>query len=309
MPITWIRSSNLEAGDTLLIIPNLDNTLTISANSHAKNRKIESTIELFKSDILEDKFRILISHYLVGYDIIHLISKNGFHAQERKFFKDGIRHRLIGIEVIEESRNEIIFQNLMKYNELPINKSLKNMSRIISSMLSDVLLSLKTSNKELAQDIIYRDNELDRFHLLTVRQLKVAIEDPNFASEVGIEKVSHCLTYRLVTKIMERIGDHVERIAKQILIMEENLEEKDNLFEMGFLAEKVFRDSMQCFNNLDVENANKIINYARKFEQYNKEYTNEQSVDITNVITSLKRITEYSADIAEMSINMKFERE
>lgn len=313
LPISWIRECKLDAGDALGILPNNNRTLTIFANLQEEIEKSESTIEFSENDVLEDKFRILISHYLAGYDVIKLTSKNGFHAHERKFFKDAIRHRLIGIEVIEESRKEMVFQSLMNYEELPLDKALQNMTRLIDSMLYDALLALKTLNKELAQDVINRDNEIDRFHLLTVRQLKAAVEDSTLASKIGIEKTKHCLAYRLITKIMERIGDHVEKIAKQILVMEEHLKEKDILFEMSNLAQKVFTDSMKCLSDFDVENANKIINYARKFEEYtavyNKKQTIEQSINVGKIIASLKRITEYSADIAEMSINMRFERE
>jgi phosphate uptake regulator len=314
LPIKWVRDCGLNSGDTLTLIPQNDFTLLLSADSKVDNKKLESVIEISQEDTPEDNFRILVSHYLAGYDIIRLVSSKGFHALDRKFFKDVTRQRLIGIEVIEESRNEIILQSLMNYQELPLDKALQNMSRLITSMLEDVMLALKNHDLELARDIVNRDNEVDRFYLLTVRQLKAAVEDPKLAEKIGIERPRQCLGYRLVTKIIERIGDHVERIARQIIIMDTTVPEKDAVFAMGALAQKVFIDSIRALEEKDIKYSNKVVNYARKFEDYTI-MRNEQgdsrctSEQMGSIIESLKRISEYSADIAEMSINMRSERD
>jgi len=309
LPIKWIRGCNLSHGDSLTLIPRSDYTLILSANMSTENKKLESTMEISSEDMPEDNFRILVSHYLAGYDLIRLVSNKGFHAQDRKFFKDVIRKRLIGIEVIEESRNEILLQSLMNYQELPLKKALQNMSRLINSMLEDAMVSLKTHDMELAEDIINRDNEVDRFYLLTVRQLKVAVEDPKVAEKIGIERPHQCLSYRLVTKIIERIGDHVERIAQQIIIMDAIVPEKDDIFAMGAFVQKVFADSFRALEENDINYSNKVINSARRFEGYtviNHEqkapHCSPMQMDV--IRESLKRISEYSADIAEMSINM-----
>ena len=314
LPIKWIRGCGLNSGDPLTLVPRSDNTLMLLADPNTENRKLESIIEISPEDSQEDNFRILVSYYLAGYDLIRLVSSKGFHANDRKFFKDVSRKRLIGIEVIEESRNEMILQSLMNYQELPLNKALQNMSRLITSMLEDVILALKNHDLELARDIVNRDNEVDRFYLLTVRQLKVAVEDPKLAEKIGIQRPRECLGYRLVTKIIERIGDHVEKISHQIITMDASVPDKDAVFSMGALAQKVFADSFKALELKDVKHSNKVINYARKFEDYSMVCNDQgsprcQSAQMNNIIESFKRICEYSADIAEMSINMISERD
>ncbi|WP_370574890.1 PhoU domain-containing protein [Methanomethylovorans sp.] len=314
LPIKWIRGCGLNSGDSLTLIPRSDHTLLLSADLSTDSKKVESMMEISPDDTPEDNFRILVSHYLAGYDLIRLVSKKGFHAQDRKFFKDVTRKRLIGIEVIEESRNEIILQSLMNYQELPLNKALQNMSRLITSMLEDVMLALKNHDLELASDIVNRDNEVDRFYLLTVRQLKVAVEDPKLAEKIGIERPRQCLGYRLVTKILERIGDHVERIAQQIIIMDVTVPEKDAVFAMGVFAQKIFADSFRALEEKNIKYSNKVVNYAKKFDDYTMMRDGQGALSCTSehmdaIIQSLNRISEYSADIAEMSINMGSERD
>lgn len=314
LPIKWVRECGLNSGDTLTLLPQNNCTLLLSADSKIDKKKSECVIQILQEDNLEDNFRILVSYYLAGYDLIRLVSSKGFHALDRKFFKDVTRQRLIGIEVIEESRNEIVLQSLMNYQELPLTKGLQNMSRLITSMLEDALIALKGHDLELARDIVSRDNEVDRFYLLTVRQLKSAVEDLKFAEKIGVERPRQCLGYRLVTKIIERIGDHVQRIAQQIIMMDATVPEKDAVFAMGTLAQKVFSDSMKALEEMDIKFSNKVVNLARKFEDYTA-MRNEQgaarckSEQMVSIIDSLKRISEYSADIAEMSINMSSERD
>jgi len=89
----------------------------------------------------------------------------GFSASDRKFIKDAVRQRLIGLEVVEESRNELILQNLLNYHDLSLDKAIQTMARLVSSMLEDVMLALRENDHELAEEIIQRDNEVDRFYL------------------------------------------------------------------------------------------------------------------------------------------------
>ncbi len=74
LPIKWVRDIGLEAGCTLNLTPIPNKTLLISSNSnvHAVPR---ANIEYNHSDSAENNFRILISHYLAGYDSIRLTTK------------------------------------------------------------------------------------------------------------------------------------------------------------------------------------------------------------------------------------------
>lgn len=71
---------------------------------------------------------------------------------------------------------------------------------------------------------------------------------------------------------------------------------------------------MKALEEMDIKFSNKVVNLARKFEDYTA-IRNEQgaarckSEQMVSIIESLKRISEYSADIAEMSINMSSERD
>ena len=115
LPIKWVRDIGLEAGDTLTLIPMPNKTLLVSSGTSSREQAaFKATIDYIHSDSAENNLRILISHYLVGYDTIRLTTNKGFSAYDRKFIKDSVRQKLIGLELMEESRNELVFQCLLR---------------------------------------------------------------------------------------------------------------------------------------------------------------------------------------------------
>ena len=125
-------------GFAFVSMPN--KTLLVSSSAVSKERStLNATIDYIHSDSAENNLRILISHYLVGYDVIRLTTKKGFSAYDRKFIKDSVRQKLIGLELIEESRNELVFQCLLNYNDLPLTRVIRNM---FSSMPMPALLGV-----------------------------------------------------------------------------------------------------------------------------------------------------------------------
>lgn len=308
-----MREIGLSAGDTVTLSPQPDRTLLISSEPKVEERLYKATIELFQGDDPEDNFRCLVAHYLVGYDIIKLVSRKGFSASDRKFIKDAARQRLIGLEVIEESRNELILQSLLNYRDLSLDKAMQSMSRLVASMLEDVMRALRDHDLELAKDVIQRDNEVDRFYLLTLRQLKAAIEDPHLSEKIGIKRPRECLGYRLATKSMERIGDHAERIAQNIIKLDHGVDESDLIFKMGVHVRNVFADAVRSLSENDVKHANRVIANAKKavnaggsLAKKNRKNADPciSGTEVRSIIESLQRISEYSTDIAEVSINM-----
>lgn len=311
LPIMWVRQNGLTAGDTVSLSVRDDQSLVVTAEPGPDDKVQRSVIEISPSGDSEDDFRLLVSNYLLGYDILKVISRKGFTAAERKFLADAARKRLMGIEIVEESDTELVLQSLLNYQEISIKKSMNSMERIISSMLDDALRALKEHDVDLAKDIIQRDDDVDRYYLLTIRQLRAALEDPSMAQKIGIVKPRDCLSYRMLTKYMEHIGDHVQRIAVNIVEMELPVDAGDEVFKLGKLTHGLFRDSIEALSCKDLSFANSLIKSSKKLSGLatlicNSECGKGNSDDEhkRNIIGSLQRIAEYSADIAEISINM-----
>ncbi|MCD6144874.1 MAG: phosphate uptake regulator PhoU [Methanosarcinales archaeon] len=309
LPIRWVRDVGLAPGDEVFLTPQPDRSLLLAVQPKTDERIYETSIKLFPGESPENNLRLLIAHYLVGYDIIKLISQKGFSASDRKWIKDAVRQRLIGLEVVEESHNELILQSLLNYRDLPLTKAMQSMSRLISSMHEDALQAFRNHDLELARDIIQRDNEVDRFYLLIIRQLKAAIEDPGLSEKIGITHPRECLGYRLIAKSMERIGDHAEKIARNIIKLDYEVKSIDQICEMADLARDVVMRAITSLSKDDTKGANSVITDAAQVVamgiSIDREVRKECNItEVSFILESLRRIAEYGADIAEISINL-----
>ena len=310
LPMKWVRDVGLEAGDTLNLTTMPNKTILVSSGDISKEyAALTATVDYIHSESAENNLRILISHYLTGYDVIRLTTKKGFSAYDRKCIKDSVRQILIGLELVEESRNELVFQCLLNYNDLPLSRVIKNMYGLVFSMLEDSVNALRDHNVELAEDVIQRDDDVDRFYLLAVRQLKASIEDIELSERIGVKNPQECLEYRLITKIIERIGDHAVKIAVNVQKTDSAVNSDNPIFKMAGLSIKVFKHAIDSIAQEDMQAINKIVVEAKDISQFgvsleSREAGDINSIELSMVLESLRRVAEYSGDIAEVAINM-----
>ncbi len=313
LPIGWTREAGISQGDEVTLRWQEDKSILLTAEPKKKLGISRAIIKLFPDEKPEDILRLLIAHYLVGYDIIKLVSQEGFNTQDRKWIKDTVRQMLIGLEVVEESGDELILQSLLNYEELNLEKAIQRMSRIIKSIQKDSIKALQ-GDIALARDVIQRDNEVDRFYLLIVRQLKAALRDPELAKKIGVRRQRDCMGYRLIIKSMERIADHAEKIARDTIQIESiNSKLYAEIYGVSELSQKVFDLSLESLSKRDIKAANRAITDAQESANLATMVSNrifKTSLSITeqtclrSILESLRRIAEYGADIAEVVINM-----
>lgn len=314
LPIKWVRDIGLKPGDTLSLTSMPNKTLLVSSSGVPKERSVlKASIDYLHTESAENNLRIIISHYLAGYDSLKLTTSKGFSAYDRKFIKDSVRQKLIGLELVEESRNELVFQCLLNYTDLPLNRVIKNMYGLVHSMLLDSMTALRNRNKEIAEDVIQRDDDVDRFYLLAVRQLKASLDDMELAEKIGIKSPKDCLGYRLIIKSIERVGDHAVKIASNVLKMDAGIRADDPIFKMAELSRKVFENSIGSMEEEDLLTINKIVVDAKNVSQFGVSLEsrgdgNPSNIALSMILESLRRVAEYSADIAEVSINMNVKK-
>ncbi len=313
LPISWAREVGINQGDEVTLRWQEDKSILLTAKPKKKLGISRSIIKLFPDERPEDILRLLIAHYLVGYDIIKLISQKGFNTQDRKWIKDTVRQMLIGMEVVEESGDELTLQSLLNYEELPLEKAIQRMSRIIKSAQRDSIKALQ-GDIALARDVIQRDNEVDRFYLLIVRQLKAALRDSELANKIGVKRQRDCMGYRLIIKSMERIADHAAKIAGDAIQIESlNSKLYEEIFEVSELSQKVFDLSLESLSNRDIKAANRAIAKAQESSNlatminnriFKTSLSMKDQIYLISILESLRRIAEYGEDIAEVVINM-----
>src|SRR5207245_6063944 len=71
---------------------------------------------------------------------------------------------VIGPEVIEETGNSVVIQDLSDTAELSAEKCLRRMHLTVRAMHEDAIEALRTHDEALARDAAQRDQDVDRLH-------------------------------------------------------------------------------------------------------------------------------------------------
>jgi phosphate uptake regulator len=141
----------------------------------------------------------------------------------------------------------------------------------------------------------------------------MAIQNPRIITDIGLKAPQDCLGYRLVTKMVERTADHATNIAKYVQLLKKKLDEEflQAIQEMNKVAissfetaiESLFKRNFRLADSV-IAKANMITSLEKEALLASKETDIEEAANIRLVIESVRRIAEYSMDIAEVVLNM-----
>ena len=230
----------------------------------------------------------------------------------RKIARDFCR-LVIGPEVIEESRNALIIQDLSDPSELSPEKCLRRMHLIVRAMLEDAILCLKSSAAPLAHDVTMRDQDVDRLYWMVSKQHQRLHSLPGGAANgASAQAVSN---HRLVAKLLERIGDHAARIAGTFPTLAEKkvLDQKliKDLEEANHSAVSILDKAFNALITGDIDLANEAIDSLSHHQKLIDALAHraatrkgEELLALGTVVDSIGRTANYAADIAETAIDM-----
>jgi phosphate uptake regulator len=319
LPKKWIDQNQLTKGSVIRVREEEGGLLSIIPTETATQQKLdEATIKVTPKDSPGAVTRKTVSAYLVGYNMIHIKGENQkqLSAKQRHEVKNFSRNMLVGTEIVTDTPDELTLQVLLSYPELSIQSALRRMSIITASMHRDAITALKKRDYQQAKDVATTDNEVDRFNLYIVRQLKTAIQNPRIIKEIGLQNARDCLGYRLVTKSVERTADHAASIAYNVLQLRKSLETgiSEKLEEMSGIAVSMFETAIESLFRQDYALAESIVEKTKEVAILEKAAViSSQKMDVEEaphlrlIIESIRRTAEYASDIAEIVLNLTVE--
>ena len=319
LPKKWVTQNRLEKGSSLLIQEEENGALSIRPPDMGKpERPEEAFIEVSQKDNPGALTRKAVAAYLVGYNIIHIRAKSQqqLSSRQRNILKTFARSLLVGTEIVTDTSAELTLQVLLSYPELSVPSALRRMGIITSSMHKDAITALKKLDSQLAQDVIATDNEVDRFHLYIIRQLKMAVQNPRIIKEIGLKNPRDCLGHRLITKTVERTADHAVNIARNTLTLKKSLDNKalGKIEQMSAIAISSFEKAIESLfkRNFDkaediIKKTKEIISLEEEEVRFSREIGMEEITNVRLIIESVTRAAEYASDIAEIVLNLTVE--
>ncbi|MGC8555640.1 MAG: PhoU domain-containing protein [Conexivisphaera sp.] len=314
LPKWWINGLGLKKGDPVALMPQPGGGLLVLPVSARRRERRTGVLEAQPLEDRDDVARKLLAMYLAGYDAIEVRFGDPDMVELRSYLKSIIRRKLIGVEVVEESQDSMVARCLLRYSELPLKSVVERMRILSSLMTQDALRAVVEGDQSLANDVVARDDDIDRLYFLSVRQLKSAVSNPAVASEIGLRSLREALGYRLISKSLERIADHAAAVAQAtFMIGRFPAQLSDELTEFGSISMNVVEDAVRALNSMDERIALRAVSLAQDVVKYEERLSREafeSGADVMSaagmklMLESVRRIAEYGSDIAEVVVNM-----
>ncbi|WP_456469156.1 PhoU domain-containing protein [Archaeoglobus sp.] len=300
LPKKWVKENGIEAGNEVIMSIG-KNFITIYPKKSDLKKK---SVSIDSRDLRhESLMRRIISYYLAGIDSIKLKIYN----EEQRSAISRASDILIGAEVVEDTGKEIVMEIFLDNSRLKTENIMRRMGNTCVGMVSDFCAALRKFDRYLCNSIIAREREVDRLHFLLLRQLKLANMHADVASEleIPVEKIQE---YRTVVRALERVADHAANMAESLLELGK---------PVGYLCDFVdadldmLRTAVVAFLENEIELAEVVLEEFDEFEELENRYYSsvlaadvEEALHLKSMIDSLSRIASYSADIAEVVIDM-----
>jgi phosphate uptake regulator len=317
LPKDWVRAMNIKKNDPMAVKIQPNGTLLISPRITVTP---EPRVKQLDADAIRDPtflLRSLIGAYIVGHSVIHITSRSKLSPAVRKVAND-FTLMTIGQEIVEETDTSITLKDLLNPTEMPFDNSIKRMYLIVRSMYLDAMTALQKKELDLTLDIIQRDREVDRLHWLIARQYHLLLKEIGLLEKMRISQ-REALNYYIISRILERMGDHGERIARFVpTLIELKVDPRigEDLKAATELAMSILESSMKALFSSNAEDANSVINALDKLESLADHITDQAfqkkgaaALSIGYINESIRRAGEYSADIAENVINQVIDQE
>jgi phosphate uptake regulator len=311
LPKEWINSVHIKKNDPLGMHIQSDGTLLITPK--ITQEQLQNIKEFDVSHIPKPAYllQLLIGAYISGYTYLKISSPSRMSTATRNVIRSFIQ-LAIGPEVIEETDTSITLKDLHNPTEMPFDRTIKRMHIIVKGMNEDVIRALETKDTTLAEDVKSRDDDIDRLHWFVARQYNILLQNASLTDKmnVSIQMASTCF---LISRIIERIGDHVVRIAQNTPnLIHSNLDRKiiKKIITANRLSLDIFNNSISSFFKKDINASNETFdsldNLEILCEEINTLALQQQgiaAISIGYIIESIRRIGEYAEDISETVIN------
>jgi len=258
IPKSWATENDVEAGSEVEFHPDGDSLFLTPRTETERTRGVLDITDLTGQELT----RAVTTMYVSGFDVIELRG-SAIGTEQRSTVREAVQS-LVGLEVLEETREKVVIRDLLDSSELSIHNAVTRMRLISLSMLEDALAALADLDHDRARDVIGRDDDLDRLWLVVSRIFRATLRTPKAAEELGLPR-EECFDYHSSARQLERIGDHATKIAHLTLNIEEPLPPDvlaaiDDLHEDAVEVVDTAMDALFAENNDD---ASRMANDAR----------------------------------------------
>jgi len=307
LPKDWATDNGVSAGSVVEFHPEEDSLLLTPKSD---SERTEGTLDI--GDLAGDRLtRAVMTMYVSGFDVVRL-EANRIDTDQRRAIREATQS-LVGVEVLEETNDSVVLQDLLDSSELSIHNAVTRMRLISESMLEDAVTALIENDDDLAVDVIERDDDVDRLWYVVSRIFRATLRSPRAAKEMGVPRET-CFDYHSSARQLERIADHAGKIARLSQSLEtppENVCEA--IRELHDDAAEVIDTAMDALFEDESDEATAMANSARaaigsidehtrRIDELLRDLEPQEAQSLGLVIDSLSRSADYGENVAETAL-------
>ncbi|MXR51336.1 AbrB/MazE/SpoVT family DNA-binding domain-containing protein [Halovenus sp. WSH3] len=308
LPKEWATENDVSSGTNVEFHSEQDLLLLTPQTEEEHTRGTLDVTDLTDENELT---RAVMTMYVSGFDVISL-ETDQMTAGQRRTIRDATQG-LVGLEVIEEMPDKMVLQDLLDSSELSIENAVTRMRLVSLTMLEDAVEALITDDDQLAQDVMERDDDVDRLWYMVSRVFRTVLRNPTAANEIGFTRET-CFDYQSSARQLERIADHATKIAELALELGEIPDSAvEPLRKLHEEAATVPDTAMDALLAEDSEEAVELASEARQHieivdemvrnvDEEIHEYDPQVAQILGLVIDSLSRTADYGTNIAESAL-------
>ena len=307
LPKGWATANGVEAGSTVAFYPE-DDALLLTPRQEGDHQ--EGTLDV--TDLAGDQLtRAVMTMYVSGFDIIRL-EADRITTDQRRAIRDATQS-LVGVEILEETTDSVVIQDLLDSAELSIVNAVSRMRLIAESMLEDAVTALVDNDDDVARDVIERDDDVDRLFLVVSRTFRATLRSPTAAEALGVSR-EDCFDYHSSARQLERVADHAVKISQLALKLEDVPDSvaealvalHDDAFDvLEKSLNALFADESDRANELGHaarEAVLEIDEHTRRIDDMLRELDPVEAQSLGLIVDSLSRCADYGGNIAETAL-------
>ncbi|WP_276272490.1 phosphate uptake regulator PhoU [Haloarcula litorea] len=308
LPKDWATDNDVSAGSVVEF--HAEEDLLLLAPKREDDR-VEGTLDVSGLENKHELTRGVMTMYVSGFDVIRLEATR-ITAEQRRIIRDATQG-LVGLEVIEETSDRVVLQDLLDSSELSVHNAITRMRLVSLTMLSDAVEALIEDDDDLAQDVTQRDDDVDRLWYMVSRVFRTVLRNPTAANEIGFPRET-VFDYQSSARQLERIADHATKIAGLSQeIGEITGETAELLRDLEAEATDIPEQAMDALLTDDSDEAVELANEARagiptvdetarEVDSQVRELDPQSAQILGRVVDSLSRTADYGGNIAESAL-------
>ena len=307
LPKEWATAHDVDAGSQVAFYRE-DDALVLTPVGDDGG----ATGRLDVSGLTDDRLvSAVMTMYVSGFDVI-VLEAGALDSEQRQTIRDAVQG-LVGVEVLEESNDQVVVQDLLDSSELSIHGAVTRMRLIALSMLEDAVAALVTDDDSLAQNVVDRDDDVDRLWFVVSRTFRATLRSSHGAADLGLSR-ELCFDYHSSARQLERIADHASKISEVALELGAVPEQvAEALTTLHTEAHTAVDTAMDAFLEEDSgqstdlahdarERIAGIDEHAKRADDLLRDLDPRTAQSLGLVVDSLSRSADYGGNIAETAM-------